>query len=354
MPPLTNRQRLTSALPSPPKPPRSPRPASRKGRLLAASGLVLGIAAVGLLVTNRQSISDWWRLRGYQPPAAVQQLASQTTMTPYARHLFYLNKPEVLSAVDSFRQHCPENEDTIVLGCYHPVENGIYIYNVKDPELQGVSQVTAAHEDLHAIYGRLSGTEKRRVNGLLEDYYQHGLTDQRVKDEIKLYQKDEPTAVLDEMHSTFGTEVAGLPPALETYYKQYFTNRAAIVNYSRQYEQAFSARQGKISQDDQQLAAMKTQIDAQQSALQAQQDQLSAAQSQLKALLAAGQTGEYNARIPAYNAQVNDYNSGVAALKSLINQYNQLVAARNAIASELTTLDKALDTRLTSRSHASH
>ena len=46
------------------------------------------------------------------------------------------------------------------------------------------------------------------------------------------------------------------------------------------------------------------------------------------------------------------YNSGVASLKDLINQYNQLVAARNAVAQELTTLDKALDTRLTPQSQA--
>lgn len=334
----------------PPSP--SNRHFSRKGRLTTAVGLSVIAALAILAILYWQPISDWWRLRGYQPPAAISQLATQDTMTPYARHLFYLNKPELLSSVSGFRQRCPENEGAIVLGCYHPDQAGIYIYDVKASDLQGVSQVTAAHEDLHAAYERLSAQDRRYVDGLLQDYYEHGLTDQRVKDEINLYKKTEPKSVLNEMHSVFGTEVASLPPALENYYKRYFSDRAVIVAYSQRYEQAFTARQARISQDDQRLAAMKQQIDSQEAALQVQQNQLSDTQNQLKALLAAGQTAEYNARVPAYNAQVRSYNSGVADLRDLIDQYNQLVSTRNAIAQELTTLDKALDTRLMPQSQA--
>ena len=304
-------------------------------------------SSLGLALTNRQGIYDWWRLRGYQPPAAIQQLAAQDTMTPYTRHLFYLNKPQLLSSVASFRQYCPENKDTIVLGCYHPGQNGIYIYNVKDPALSGVVQVTAAHEVLHATYARLSSKDRQRVDGLLNNYYRSGLTNQRVKDEIKLYQQTEPHSVTDEMNSTFGTEIADLPPALEAYYKQYFSNRGAIVAYEQQYDAVFTSRQTAIASDDQQLAGMKQQIDSQQTTLQAELSQLNTTQSHLKSLLAGGQTEAYNAQILAYNGQVDDYNNGVTSLKALISQYNQLVTSRNAIASELATLDKALDTRLT-------
>jgi flagellar biosynthesis chaperone FliJ len=319
---------------------------------LSVLSLGLSVALISLVAINRQPITDWLRLLDYQPPSAISQLADQDTMTPYARHLFYLNKPELLSSVSSFRQHCSENENTIVLGCYHPEQDGIYIYNVQDPELQGVSQVTAAHENLHAIYDRLSDSQRQYVDGLLQDYYQNGLTDQRVKDEIGLYKKTEPKSLLNEMHSIFGTEIADLPPALEEYYNQYFSNRSAIVAFSKRYEQAFTARQNRISQDDRQLSAMKRQIDTQQAALQAQQSRLSSAQRRLKALLSTGQNTEYNAQIPAYNSQVNDYNNSVESLRSLIDSYNQLVTTRNALAKELSTLDKALDTRLAPKSQA--
>lgn len=322
----------------------------KKSRLILLAVLLVWLGLAGLVFANRQNISDWWRLRGYQPPAAVQTLAGQDTMTAYTRHLFYLNKPQLLSTVASFRQYCPENKDTIVLGCYHPGQNGIYIYSVKDPALSGVTQVTAAHEVLHAIYARLSPKDRSYVDSLLNNYYKNGLTNQRVKDEIKIYQQTEPHSVMDEMNSTFGTEIANLPPPLEAYYGQYFSNRAAIVAYEQQYDAEFTKRQAAIAGDDQQLAAIKAQIDSRQAVFQAEQNQLSATQSQLKGLLAAGQTAGYNAQIPAYNSQVDHYNNEVASLKALINQYNQLVAARNAVAGELTTLDKALDTRLTPQS----
>ncbi len=302
-----------------------------------------------LLTINMQRITDWWRLRGYQPPSSVQQLADQDTMTDYTRHMFYLNRPQLLPSVSSFRKHCPENETTIVLGCYHPGQNGIFVYQVNDPALQGVSQVTAAHEVLHAIYARLSKNDRNQLNSLLNNYYKNGLQDERVKSEIKLYQQTEPKDVLDEMSCTFGTEVADLPAPLENYYRKYFSDRSKIVAYEQQYEAAFTARQSKIKQYDQQLAAIKQQIDSLQSTLTSEKSQLNDAQNQLKAMLASGQTEEYNATVPAYNNRVNQYNDGVADLKQRISQYNQLVQTRNEVASELTTLDKALDTRLSPR-----
>lgn len=342
MSPLPNNKKLTDAAVIEP-----PAPSPKKGLLVLGVVLLVWVGLAALFFANRYKVIDWWRLRGYQPPTAVQQLADQTTMESYARHLFYLNRPELLSSVSGFRQHCPENKENIVLGCYHPGQNGIFIYQVKDPELQGVTQVTAAHEVLHAVYARLSTGDRTHLDQMLRDYYEHGLTDGRVKDEIKIYQKTEPTDVLNEMNSIFGTEVADLPPQLEAYYKHYFSNRSAVVAYEKRYEGAFTARQGKIQQDDQQLAVMKRQIDSQQAGLQAEQDQLDAAHSQLSALLASGQTGQYNANVTSYNNRVSVYNDDVASLKELIDQYNQLVAARNAVAGELTTLDKAIDTRLT-------
>ncbi|HVV26146.1 MAG TPA: hypothetical protein VHC21_03915 [Candidatus Saccharimonadales bacterium] len=343
MPPQPNNKKFIS----------NPIAAGRKagrGRIILFLVLLVWAVLLALIILERQALSDWWRLRGYQPPSSIARLASQDTMNGYTKHLFYLNKPQLLSSVSSFREHCPENEDTIVLGCYHPGEQGIYIYNVQDPSLQGVAQVTAAHEVLHAIYGRLSAKDRTYVDGLLTNYYQHGLTNARVKSEIQLYQKTEPHDVTDEMHSTFGTEIADLPPALENYYKRYFNNRQAIVNYEQQYEAAFTSRQTTIQNDDQQLSSLKQQIADKESSLTNQLNQLKTARSQLDSLLAAGDSSAYNSQVATYNSQVNAYNAGVADLQTQISRYNQLVTARNLVAGELTTLDKAVDTRLAPQS----
>lgn len=309
--------------------------------------LVIWLALLVLLLANRQSVSDWVRLRGYTPPATVEQLATQDTMNSYTRHLFYLNRPQLPTTVTGFRQNCPENKDTIVLGCYHPDQDGIFIYAVQDPALSGVQQVTAAHEVLHSVYARLSSQDRNNLNKLLEDYYHNGLHVQRVLDEVKLYQQTEPNDVLDEMSCTFGTEIANLPAPLEAYYKQFFTNRAAIVAYEQQYESEFTSRQSAIANDDQQLTGAKQVIDNQQAALDAQLSQINSDQTRLNGLRTAGQTASYNAAVPGYNSEVDAYNKGVASLSADIAGYNQLVAVRNQLAGELTTLDKALDTRLT-------
>jgi hypothetical protein len=309
--------------------------------------LLLLIAALVLVGVERQPIQDWFKLRGYQPPAAVAQLADQDTMNNYTRHLFYLNKPQLPSTVASFRKACPENKDTIVLGCYHPDQNGIYIYAVSDPSLAGVQQVTAAHEVLHSVYARLSNKERQALDTELNDFYKHGLTNQRVLDEVKLYQQTEPTAVLDEMSCTFGTELPSLPPALEAYYTHYFTNRAAIVAYEQQYDAAFTSRQATIKADDQQLSAQKQQINSLESTLQAQLNQIHTDKARLDSLLASGQNATYNAGVTSYNTEIRTYNDGVGSLQAAIASYNQLVSARNQVAGQLATIDSAIDTRLT-------
>jgi hypothetical protein len=120
--------------------------------------LVLWLALLGATAYNRQNIIDWWRLWNYQAPAAIAQLATQDTMTAYARRIFYVNN----AALDSktvFSKQCPNNggEQTIVLGCYHSNQAGIFLLGVTDPRLNGVEQVTAAHEMLHVAekQGRL-------------------------------------------------------------------------------------------------------------------------------------------------------------------------------------------------------
>lgn len=309
--------------------------------------LVIWLAAVGLLLVNRQSIIDWWRLRGYVPPAAVVQLANEDTMTSYTRHLFYLNRPDLLPTVTSFRTYCPENLNTIVLGCYHPDQDGIFIYTVTDPTLAGVQQVTAAHEVLHAVYARLSGSARAKLDTELLNYDKHGLTNPLVKAEVKLYQKTEPSSVMDEMSCTFGTEIANLPAPLEAYYDKYFSDRAAIVAYEQKYQAAFSIRQTIVAQDDAQLASMKTQINSVEAQLQSSLSALNTQLANLMSLRNATDISDYNAGVPAYNNSVDAYNASVQNVENLVNQYNQLVTTRNQVAGQLTTLASALDTRVT-------
>lgn len=313
-----------------------------KNQRLQLGVLVVLLAMIGGLVWKHQAVLDWWRLRGYTPPAGVAQLAVDDTMTSEARHLFYVNHPDITTG-GAFTSHCPAgSEKTVVLGCYVGDDQGIYIYAVSDPRLNGVEQVTAAHEMLHAAYRRLSSGERQKVDAMLLDYYEHDLTDQRIKDTMAAYKKSEPNDVVNEMHSVFGTEIATLPPPLEQYYRQYFTDRSKITAYTASYEGEFTARQAEVAAYDTQLQMLKSQIDTGEAQLNQQKASLDAQTQQLDAEHSSGNYAAYNAGVNSYNQAVDSYNALLVSTKNLINQYNDIVSKRNAIVLEEQQLTQEL------------
>jgi len=309
--------------------------------------LTLALLAAPFLVWwKAQALADWWQLRDYAAPAAVSSLASQDTMTAYARHVFYVNHPDIESNPAQFQQDCNESEKTIILGCYHSDQNGIFVYDVTDPRLSGVEQVTAAHEMLHAAYDRLSSKDRDRVDGLLEDFYKNQLTDQRIIDTINSYKQTEPNDVVNEMHSVFGTEVANLPVPLESYYKQYFTNRQAVTHFADSYENEFTTRESQIKSLKSQLDQLKTSIQSQEADLDGQLRQINTDRAKLDSLRSSGQITEYNASVSGFNQEVNSYNNSVETLHGTVSQYNQLVSQYNSVAKELANLAKSIDSRV--------
>lgn len=315
------------------------KPTRRYGSLITS--LIL-LAIGGIVFWQRYYIFDSIRLWNYTPPAAITQLADETSMLSTTKRVFYAYRPS-LDDKSSFNTHCTFDEQTIVLGCYN--RRGIYLYQVTDVRLHGVVEVTAAHELLHAEYDRLSTSDKKHVDTMVAAAYQN-ITDERIRKTIKSYQ-DNGADVPNEMHSILGTEVQNLPADLEAYYARYFSNRKAIVAFSESYVQEFTARQDQVVAYDTQLAAMKTEIDKTQTDLSKKIAQINAAYSQLQTQKSSGDTVAYNDGVPAYNQSVNAYNGEVKRAQSLINEYNDIVSKRNALAVEENQLSKAIDSRPT-------
>lgn len=311
---------------------------------LVLAGCIVALPIIGLW--QRQNIYDWVRLRGYSPSSQVSTLASSSSMNDKARRLFYVNHPELISDSSTFRSDCTVTEQTIILGCYHPNQRGIFVYDVKDQRLDGVEEVTSAHEMLHAAYDRLSGDDKNKINKMLEDFYKNDLKDKRLLDIIEAYKQSEPDDLVNEMHSIFGTEVVNLPAPLEDYYKRYFNNRASVVGFSQKYEAEFTNRSAKTAQYEKQLNVLKAKISTEETEFSGQSAKINAEQVHLDSLRSSGRIEEYNAGVAAYNADVDAYNAGVAWYKGDINSYNALVEQYNAVAGELKQLYGALDTRL--------
>lgn len=348
MPPQTNKDddpdnSYNSAQPTMPAVDMTPPQRSNPWRsFLKFSVILLVVAGLFSVIVNSQNIQDWWQLRDYNPPATVSSLATQATMTDYGRKLFYLNRPAI-DDKSEFVTNCPTStkEQSIVLGCYHSVQDGIFLLNVTDKRLDGVKQVTAAHEMLHAAYDRLGAGERKKVDDMLVAYYKNGLKDKQVKAEIELYKKTEPNDVVNEMHSVFATEVGDLPVGLEQYYGQYFTQRKRVVEYANAYRSAFTSLQDQVATYDIKLKALKSDIEAKESNLKVQLSVITVQQQQM-ASLRSSDPQAYNSMVDDYNALVRSYNAGVASLQSQIKQYNQIVNARNAVAIQEEQLSAAL------------
>ncbi len=295
--------------------------------------------------SQRNTILDWVALRNYVPAPAITALAQRDTMTDKAKHYLYVNHPEV-SDRSTFNKHCPnDSEQSVVLGCFLGDRQGIYIFNVTASELNGVQEVTTAHEMLHQAYSRLSSSERTRVNAMLDDFYAHKLTDETVKQQIEIYKKSEPGALHDEMHSLFGTEVVNLPNGLQAYYAQYFTKRTVVAGYYASYQAAFTQRKTQIMAYDKQLSDEKPAIETLQKSLDIELAQLNSLKVQLDTAKRGNDYEHYNALVSPYNKSVDGYNADLEKLKGLIASYNDTVTKRNAIADQEQALQQNLSSK---------
>lgn len=312
-------------------------------RSAAWLAVLFTVSCLGFVIFRPYALPDWFRLRNYIPPAEIVALADVTTMTDDARHLLYVNHT-ALEPKATFRDKCPKyDNNTIVVGCYLSGQRGIYVLRVTDGRLNGIEQVTAAHEVLHAAYERLDKDEKQRVEKLLQNYADTKLTDGRIKAALKGYEVSEPGQQLNEMHSIFGSEIASLPPELEAYYAKYFSSRAKVVALANQYQAAFTSRQAAIKQYDLDLQEQAARIKSDTQKLKDQEEAIEANRRQLETYEARGDIEAYNAGVEPFNARIAAYNALLARTRSLIVSYNALVEERNAVASQTEALQQAID-----------
>lgn len=300
--------------------------------------IVLAASIYGIV--QRQQILDYFALLNYTPSQRIVGLADQTGFQDTTRRVFYINSPE-LNDKPSFRTNCPATEQSIVLGCYIQ-RDGIYLLDVTDPRLDGVIQVTAAHEVLHAEYDRLSSSERKKVDAITSSFFA-SLNDERIKRTIEQYRAKDPSVVPNELHSILATEVRNLSPELEAYYGKYFKNRSSIVDLSEKYEQTFVELTNQVEQYDIRLKELKTIIDSNQVEIEGQSTEVERRKAQLDTLINSGRTAEYNAAVPGFNAEVNSYNALINSTKGLIAEYNSTVEKRNSIATTEQELVEAIN-----------
>ena len=314
-------------------------------------GSVIIVAVAALLaywlVGHRQQVLDQVFLWGYTPTADISAIATRTTMTSQARTTFYASHPELDDAT-AFNKACGKSEQgAAVLGCYTGLK--IYIYNVTDAQLDGIHEVTAAHEMLHAAYARMSTSEKQQVDTLLEQEYATLSKDPAFADRMALYARTEPGERDNELHSIIGTEVASISPELEKHYAQYFTDRQAVVKLHDAYASVFTKLQTEAAQLSDQMTQLEAAIKTRSSSYESASEQLNADISAFNQRASSGQfdsSSQFDSERAALVARVRQLGAERAAINDMIVRYNELVKQSNAIATQTEQLNQSINSNL--------
>lgn len=279
------------------------------------------------------SLMDWYRLQNYSPSTEIAELSEKAYFTDKGEKIFYVNDPQLNDKAE-FNTNCPFHERTFVLGCF--TGSRIFLLSVTDDQLKSVETVTAAHEMLHAAYLRLSTKERDRVDSLLEKTYKEK-ADQRLISLIDEYEKHDPKAVPNELHSILPTELEELSPELEEYFAQYFSDRSKVVEAYLSYEQIFRDLEQKIDTTEAEITSLKSKITELDGKIKSSRAELDAINAQLEKLRGSGDISGYNALVPkqnqlvnSYNADVRSYNAAIVNHNAKVKEFNEIVVQQNS------------------------
>jgi uncharacterized protein YukE len=311
-------------------------------RLKEYIGIAIAVVLVIVGVRFTQDLEDWSKLATYQPSVEVARLATATTMTDKARKLFYVNQPTIETQKSDLNR-CQRTEHTVVLGCY-VTNKGIFLQSVTDPRLQGVMEVTAAHEMLHVAFGRLSIYEQNQLGNKLKAALTE-INNPRIIKMIETYRAQDPKSVENELHSILGTEIQTLSPELEEHYRQYFTSRSTVVALSEKYEGVFTALRDKTKSLNLQLETRKSALERLTAQVKQEADIVESERSELQTAIVANPQGDYSVRVSAFNSRVQGYNQLVGQLREQTEAYNQMVTEHNSLTLEQKSLIESLENK---------
>ena len=269
---------------------------------------------------------DFIKANAYQPTPEVQSIIEKLDLTGRGERIFKASSPN-LDSRETFNEKCEShNSEIYVLGCYLTGDDAIHLYDVKESELNGVVESTAAHELLHAVYNRLPFWEKSSLNQKMRDFYDTLDGEGEIKTSLELYSDND---FYDELHSRLGTEIKNLPEDLEKHYSAIFNDQDKIVDFYEKYSGTFKKYEDNLKNLESRISTLKGEINNE--------------SARLKEL-----SSNLNARVEDYNNRVrsNNYTS-VNAIRAegnnLQKEIDDLTAAYDAANKKIIEYNNLID-----------
>ena len=268
---------------------------------------IVGISGLILFFTNIRNVGDWWYLKSYTPPPAIQDLATQAHMTSAGRDVFYRSAPQIVSKRSDIVKYCALTDNQVAeLGCYVS-NNHIYLLDIRDPALKNEMIVTAAYEMLHPVYEHMDTSTRNLIDKEIEKIAPT-ITDPSILSQIQIYADTEPGSRDEELYSILGTEYPHISTVLEANYALYLADRTGLVSYHLAFEQVYTNLSDQITQLDGQIKSIK---------------------ANMQAYRQTGQINQYNALVAQVNSLVDIYNADVVQY----NKYGQDLFGQESVSS---------------------
>ncbi len=303
------------------------------GRIVAriVASMVLLVVVIGAVLAyqHRQEISDHFAAQGFTASAEISDLASSLLLTDAGTRIFFASSP-TLDASQQFNEQCSQvdhSEEGHVLGCFTSGE--IHLFKVTDERLNGIVEVTAAHELLHATFSRLGSEERDELSEkLLSTFEELSAADATLARRMDVYSGLTGTAFANELHSVLGTEVRELPEWLEAHYAQWFRDRSVIVDFFDSYHHVFTELRERADHLQAQLETMRADIEARSaaydSAVAAFNSEWAVFLERNEAFEFSDNPAEFYAIRDAFDARRMELNAQLASLNADIASYEEL------------------------------
>lgn len=211
---------------------------------------------------NRQQINDHFAAQSFSASPEIVQLTESLQLTEAGHRIFWASEP-TLDASQNFNEQCAQvehSEEGHILGCF--TGGRIHLFEVRDERLQGIVEVTAAHEMLHASFSRLGDSERASLVHELNTLYEEmAVNDPALEGRMSVYSSLSKTAFANELHSVLGTEQRVLPEWLEEHYAVWMGDREVILDFFDGYHAVFNELKQRADQLEAEMTALRADVE---------------------------------------------------------------------------------------------
>lgn len=222
--------------------------------------VVLGVGIFAFM--HRQDIQDHFRATAFDPSPRTVEVMGQLELTSTGERVFLASQPTV-DGSQRFNEQCADvdhSEQGHVLGCF--TGDRIHLFDVPDVRVNGIVEVTAAHEVLHAAFARLGDGERAALSErLMTAFDVLSVENPELSERMAVYDHLSDAAFANELHSVLGTEVQELPAWLEEHYARWLSDRGALVDHFDAYHSVFIELQEQADEIDAEMTALRTDVE---------------------------------------------------------------------------------------------